>query len=102
MDEESGVQSGCGAWDCHWITSSFASSGRHPNNLIICLRPGAYGLTLATKYAAVAKGMDHSSAPCLKADMHNVWARYISKWVSSYKVQSFGTAHARLFNAILP
>ena len=32
-----------------------------------------------------AEGMDHSGAPCLKADMQDVWARYISKWVASYK-----------------
>ena len=31
-----------------------------------------------------------------------MWARYISKWVSSYKVRSYGMSHAPLWKGILP
>lgn len=58
------------------------AEGREMKMLASPWSPPAWMKNLAFNPRA---GMDHSSAPCLKADMQNVWARYISKWVSSYK-----------------
>ncbi|CAJ1415929.1 unnamed protein product [Effrenium voratum] len=32
-----------------------------------------------------APTMDHSGSPCLKEGMESVWAKYMAKWVASYK-----------------
>ena len=42
----------------------------------------AEGLRLAP-----AETMDHSGSPCLKEGMESVWAKYMAKWVASYKAR---------------
>uniref|UniRef100_A0A7S0FHM6 Glucosylceramidase n=1 Tax=Pyrodinium bahamense TaxID=73915 RepID=A0A7S0FHM6_9DINO len=31
--------------------------------------------------------MDHSLSPCLRHDVHETWANYISRWISAYKTR---------------